>query len=67
MKVTGITAKMRENRLRNGMKMVLKWYGHVEKKENDEIFKKIREVGVVGGRGRDRPMKDWVDVIRVDI
>lgn len=38
-------------------KNILKWFGHVEERNNDNIVKKVGEIRVKGNSGRDRSMK----------
>ena len=47
--VASIVDKMRENRLR--------WLGHVLRREETEAVRLVREMHVVGKRGRGRPKK----------
>ncbi|WP_289480288.1 hypothetical protein, partial [Klebsiella pneumoniae] len=47
-----------------GMKMdqsLLRWFGHVERMNEDRIPKRIYESDVVGVRRRGRPRKSWMD------
>ena len=49
-------AKVREARLR--------WYGHVQRREEDECVKRILEANVGGERSRGRQRKRWIDVVK---
>lgn len=42
------------------------YFGHFERKNNDNIVKKISVIKVVGSRERDR-LKRWMGVIGLDI
>ena len=56
--VACITDKVREARLR--------WYGHVQRREEDDCVKRILEANV-GGQGqgsRGRQRKRWIDVVK---
>ena len=57
--VASIVDKMRENRLR--------WLGHVLRREETEAVRLVREMHVVGKRGRGRPKKRWGDVMASDM
>ena len=57
--VASIVDKMRENRLR--------WLGHVLRREETEAVRLVREMHVVGKRGRGRLKKRWGDVMASDM
>ncbi len=57
--VAPITEKMRESRLR--------WYGHVERREDDSILKIVTKMEVEGKRARGRPKLRWKDTIEKDL
>ena len=40
---------------------VLRWFGRVERMENDRVAKKVYVGGSVGSRLVDRPRKRWID------
>ena len=43
---------------------VLRWFGHVERMENDKIGKRVY-VGECGGRcSAGRPRKRWIDTVK---
>ena len=52
--VVCIMDKVREARLR--------WYGHVQRREEDDCAKRILEANVGGQRSRGRQRKRWIDV-----
>jgi len=54
--VACITDKVREARLR--------WYGHVQRREDDDCVKRILEANVGGQRSRIRQRKRWIDVVK---
>ena len=54
--VACITDKIREARLR--------WYGHVQRREEDDCVKRILEANVGGQRSRGRQRKRWIDVAK---
>jgi len=54
-----ITDKIRESRLR--------WYGHVQRREDDHCVKRILEVEVYGRRNRGRQRKRWINTISHDL
>lgn len=54
--VTGVTGKMRENRPR--------WYGRLERRRNDEMIEFLEVIGVEKSRGKGRPKKTRVEIIR---
>ena len=45
----------------------LRWFGHVERMNNDNWLKKLREIAVEGCRGRGRPCKTWKEVVQADL
>jgi len=54
--VACITDKVGEARLR--------WYGHVQLREEDDCVKRILEANVGGQRSRGRQRKRWIDVVK---
>ena len=59
MGVDSIVDVMRRRRLR--------WYGHIERREDDSWLKKVQHLEVNGVRGRGRPCKTWEQVIADDL
>ena len=55
LKVAPIEDKLRENRLR--------WYGHIQRREETHATKKVLNMAVQGKRSRGRPELRWVYVI----
>src|SRR5437867_3309594 len=45
----------------------LRWFGHVERKEADDWVSKCRNVKVVGGVGRRRRRKTWMECVTNDM
>ena len=45
----------------------LRWYGHVERREDSSWLKKVRNLEVDGESGRGRPRKTWEQVIKEDL
>lgn len=41
-----------------------RWFGHVEKINNDETIEKIREIKAGGTREKDKAKNTWIRVIR---
>jgi len=57
--VSCITDKIRESRLR--------WYGHVQRREDDHCIKRILEAEVYGRRNRGKQRKRWISTISQDL
>ena len=57
-KVERLGMKMREGRLR--------WYGHVMKRDQEYVGRKIMEMELPGKRRRGRPKRRFVDVVKED-
>ena len=57
--ISNICDIMRQSRLR--------WFGHVERMENENPVSKCRVIEVDGARGRGRPCKTWTQLIRNDL
>ena len=45
----------------------LRWYGHVKRKEEDYVAKRMMEMEVPGIRKRGRPKRRWMDLMREDM
>ena len=43
---------------------VLRWFGHVEKMDNERLLKKVMNAKVDGRSARGRPRFGWVDVVK---
>ena len=44
---------------------VLRWFGHVERIDDDRMARMVLMAEVSGGRVRGRPMLDWMDGVKV--
>ena len=40
---------------------VLRWFGHVERMDDERMAKRVYDSGVLGRRGRGRPMRVLMD------
>ena len=58
-KIAKLGDKLRSARLR--------WYGHVRRREEDYMGKRMLEIVVPGRRRRGRPKRRWMDVMREDM
>ena len=58
-KVGEISKKVQESRL--------KWYGHVLRREDEYVGKRVMAMAVPGKRMRGRPNRRWLDSIRNDL
>ena len=45
----------------------LKWYGHVSRREDEYVGKRVLGMEVPGKRRRGRPKRRWMDNIRNDL
>ena len=45
----------------------LQWYGHVKRREEEYVVRRVMEMEVLGGRGRGRPKQRWMDNVREDM
>ena len=45
----------------------LRWYGHVKRREEDYVGKRLMEMAVLGRRKRGRPRRRWMDLAREDM
>jgi hypothetical protein len=57
--VENIRGKIRESRLR--------WYGHIQRRDENEAIKRMLRYRVEGEKCRGRPKKTWQEVIRNDM
>jgi len=57
--VACITDKVREARL--------KWFGHVQRREEEDCVKRILEANVREQRCRERQRKKWIDVLKYNM
>jgi len=57
--VTAIARKVQEKRLT--------WYGHVLRREEDYVGRRMMELQVQGSRGRGRPKRRWQDRVNEDL
>ena len=60
MRGTAEIAKLGD-KLRNAR---LRWYGHVRRREEDYVGKRMMEMAVPGRRKRGRPRRRWMDLVR---
>ena len=58
-KVGEITNKLQERRL--------KWYGHVMRREEHYVGRRVMVMKVQGRRKRGRPKRRWLDKVKDDI
>ena len=58
-KVERLRMKMREGRLR--------WYGHVMRRDQGYVGRKMREMELPGKRKRGRPKRRFLDVVKEDM
>ena len=42
---------------------VMRWFGHIERMNEDRLTKRVYKGNVTGKRGRGRPRKQWIDQI----
>ena len=45
----------------------LRWFGHIERREDNSWLKKVQNPAVDGHSGRARPRKTWEYVIMEDL
>lgn len=58
-KVTEISKKIQERRLQ--------WYGHLLRRPNDYVVRRVMAMEVDGKRGRGRPRRKWMEGIKNDL
>ena len=66
--------RMRNERIRGTTKVGeiskksrLKWYGHVLRREDEYVCRRVMAMEVPGKRRRGRPKRRWLDSIRNDL
>jgi len=57
--ITDKADKVREARLR--------WFGHVQRREEEDCVRRILEADVHGKRSRGRQRKRWIDVVKYNM
>ena len=58
-KVERVGIKMRDNRLR--------WYGHIMRRDQEYVGRKMMEMELPGKRRRGRPKRRFLDVVKEDM
>ena len=58
-KVGEISKKVQERRMR--------WYGHVMRRDEEYVGKRVMGIEVQGSRNRGRPKKRWADSVKDDL
>uniref|UniRef100_A0A8D8Z0Z0 Endonuclease-reverse transcriptase n=1 Tax=Cacopsylla melanoneura TaxID=428564 RepID=A0A8D8Z0Z0_9HEMI len=58
-KVTEISKKVQERRLQ--------WFGHVERRNQEYVGKRVRDIEVRGKRNRGRPKMRYMDRVKQDL
>ncbi|KAJ8710705.1 hypothetical protein PYW08_009220 [Mythimna loreyi] len=59
LKVAPVTEKLKGNSL--------SWYGHVKRRDETHVTKRVLSLHVDGWRGRGRPKKRWMDCVKSDM
>ena len=62
-----IRGTVKVERLGMKMKEGLRWYGHVMKRDQEYVGKKIIEMELPGKRKRERPKRRFLDVVKEDM
>ena len=44
---------------------ILRWFGHVERMDNERLLKRVMNAGVDGRGARGRPRVGWMDGVKV--
>ncbi|XP_068221829.1 uncharacterized protein [Palaemon carinicauda] len=57
--VRELSGKIQESRLR--------WYGHVMKRDEEYIWRRVMEMKMLGTSRRGRPKRRWMDCIKDDL
>ena len=57
-RVEGVRQKLEEGRLR--------WYGHVQRREPQDLVRRVMELEIGDARRRGRPKKRWKDCVGED-
>ena len=75
----GVTrkGKIRNERIRNTVKVGpieekiqesrLRWFGHIQRRKEDYIGKRVERIEIGGRRKRGRPKTRWRDTVREDL
>ena len=58
-RVTEVHGKIQERRIR--------WYGHVQRREEGHVTRRTLEMEVEGRRARGRPRRRWMDCVLEDL
>ena len=45
----------------------LHWYGHIKRREENYVGKRMMKMAVPGRRKRGRPRRRWMDLVREDM
>ena len=64
---TELGMKEIEGQRRKVQQSRLKWYGHVLRREDEYVGKRVMVMEVPGIRRRGRPKRRWLDSIRNDL
>ena len=47
--------------------MRLRWYGHLKRREEGYVGKRMIEMAILGKRKRGRPKRRWMDLVKKDM